>query len=224
MPTCVTAPATRSPSTIRSSTACWNSQRLGWFSSVRRIAALYSTRSAWARVARTAGPLELFRMRNWMPPSSVASAMAPPSASTSFTRWPLPMPPMLGLQLIWPSVSMLCVSSSVAQPMRAAASAASVPACPPPTTMTSNSCGYNMVVIASGVLWPGAPGNPQLSHRCAVSALPGPLRHNAGMSHTPTPLLIFAGSTRAQSHNRRLAQVAAGMARAQGAQVPCTLR
>ncbi|MDP3833149.1 MAG: NAD(P)H-dependent oxidoreductase, partial [Hydrogenophaga sp.] len=39
------------------------------------------------------------------------------------------------------------------------------------------------------------------------------------MSHTPTPLLIFAGSTRAQSHNRRLAQVAAGIARAQGAQV-----
>ena len=38
------------------------------------------------------------------------------------------MPPMLGLQLIWPSVSMLWVSSSVAQPMRAAASAASVPA------------------------------------------------------------------------------------------------
>lgn len=75
------------------------------------------------------------------------------------------------------------------------------------------------MVIASGVLRPGAPGNPQLSHRCAVSALPGPLRHNAGMSHTPTPLLIFAGSTRAQSHNRRLAQVAADMARAQGAQV-----
>lgn len=46
-----------------------------------------------------------------------------------------------------------------------------------------------------------------------------PLRHNGGMSHTPTPLLIFAGSTRAQSHNRRLAQVAADMARAQGAQV-----
>jgi chromate reductase len=39
------------------------------------------------------------------------------------------------------------------------------------------------------------------------------------MNSTPTPLLIFAGSTRAQSHNRRLAQVAADMARAQGAQV-----
>ncbi len=51
------------------------------------------------------------------------------------------MPPIEGLQLIWPSVSMLWVSSSVAQPMRAAASAASLPAWPPPTTITSNSWG-----------------------------------------------------------------------------------
>ena len=36
---------------------------------------------------------------------------------------------------------------------------------------------------------------------------------------TPPPLLVFAGSTRAQSHNRRLAQVAADLARAAGAQV-----
>jgi hypothetical protein len=55
------------------------------------------------------------RMRNWMPASSVASAIAPPSASTSLTRWPLPMPPMDGLQLIWPRVSMLCVSSRVSR-------------------------------------------------------------------------------------------------------------
>ena len=47
------------------------------------------------------------------------------------------MPPMAGLQLICPSVSMLWVSSSVRAPMRAAASAASVPAWPPPMTMTS---------------------------------------------------------------------------------------
>jgi chromate reductase, NAD(P)H dehydrogenase (quinone) len=33
------------------------------------------------------------------------------------------------------------------------------------------------------------------------------------------PLLVFAGSTRAQSHNRRLAQVAADLARAAGAPV-----
>jgi len=47
------------------------------------------------------------------------------------------MPPMAGLQLIWPSASMLWVTSNVRQPIRAAARAASVPACPPPTTMTS---------------------------------------------------------------------------------------
>ncbi len=40
MPACVTAPVTRSPSTLRSSTACWNSHRFGWFSSRRRMAAL----------------------------------------------------------------------------------------------------------------------------------------------------------------------------------------
>jgi hypothetical protein len=46
-----------------------------------------------------------------------------------------------GLQLICPASRCCGVSSSVAQPMRAAASAASVPAWPPPTTMTSNSWG-----------------------------------------------------------------------------------
>jgi hypothetical protein len=35
-------------------------------------------------------------------------------------------------------VSMLCVSNKVRAPLRAEASAASVPACPPPITMTSN--------------------------------------------------------------------------------------
>ena len=36
-------------------------------------------------------------MRNWMPPSSVAAAIAPPRASTSLTRCPLPMPRIEGL-------------------------------------------------------------------------------------------------------------------------------
>jgi hypothetical protein len=35
-----------------------------------------------------------------MPARSAARAIAPPSASISRTRWPLPMPPMAGLQLI----------------------------------------------------------------------------------------------------------------------------
>jgi hypothetical protein len=47
------------------------------------------------------------------------------------------MPPMAGLQLIAPIVSRLWVTSSVRAPVRAAARAASVPAWPPPTTITS---------------------------------------------------------------------------------------
>ena len=39
---------------------------------------------------------------------------------------------------------MLWVSNKVVHPMRADAKAASVPAWPPPTTMTSNSLGYNI--------------------------------------------------------------------------------
>ena len=53
------------------------------------------------------------------PASSAAAAIAPPSASISLTRWPLPMPPIDGLQLICPSVSIECVSSRVDAPMRA---------------------------------------------------------------------------------------------------------
>jgi hypothetical protein len=98
--------------------------------------------SAWARVARTAGPLRAFSIRNWIPASSAARAIAPPSASTSLTRCPLPMPPIDGLHDICPRVSTLCVNSNVEQPMRALASAASVPAWPPPTTIISkNSVG-----------------------------------------------------------------------------------
>ena len=67
----------------------------------------------------------------------VAKAMAPPIASTSLTKWPLPMPPMLGLQLICPKVSMLCVSSKVSHPMRAAASAMSATWMPSQATPSS---------------------------------------------------------------------------------------
>ena len=56
------------------------------------------------------------------------------------------MPPIDGLQDIWPSVSMLCVSSSVRRPIRALASAASVPAWPPPITMTSKRVGKIMIL------------------------------------------------------------------------------
>lgn len=141
-PVWVITPRTLSPSAaplwmIRSSTAAWNTVRLGCASTMRRMALRYRLRSAWQRVARTAGPLEALRVRHWMPARSAALAIAPPSASISLTRCPLPIPPMAGLQLIAPTVSMLWVSNSVRAPARAAASAASVPAWPPPITMTS---------------------------------------------------------------------------------------
>ncbi len=52
--------------------------------------------------------------------------------------------PIAGLQLICPSVSMLWVNSNVRAPRRAAASAASVPAWPPPMTITSKGCANRM--------------------------------------------------------------------------------
>ena len=59
---------------------------------------------------------------------SVARPMIPPSASTSRTTVPLAIPPIAGLQDIWPIVSRFWVSSSVRAPDRAASAAASVPA------------------------------------------------------------------------------------------------
>src|SRR5882757_3125552 len=80
-----------------------------------------------------------------MPVASIARPIAPPSASISRTICPLPTPPMAGLQLIWPTVSQLVVSSAVRAPNRAAANAASVPACPAPTTITSNSYSFRAI-------------------------------------------------------------------------------
>ena len=82
----------------------------------------------WALGPRTAGPLLALSMRNWMPARSIARAMTPSSASISHTRWPLPRPPMAGLQDIAPIVALRCVTSRVEAPQRAAAAAASVPA------------------------------------------------------------------------------------------------
>src|SRR5882762_6227054 len=70
---------------------------------------------------------------------SAARPMMPPSASTSRTTVPLAIPPIAGLQDIWPIVSKTEVSSRVLAPRRADMAAASVPAWPPPTTITSKS-------------------------------------------------------------------------------------
>src|SRR5208282_1786579 len=50
---------------------------------------------------------------------------------------PLPSPPIEGLQDMAPTVENRWVTSAVRAPMRAAAAAASQPAWPPPTTITS---------------------------------------------------------------------------------------
>src|SRR5476651_1158715 len=72
-----------------------------------------------------------------MPARSMTRPITPSSASISRTRWPLPSPPIAGLQDISPIVSSRWVSSSVRAPSRADAAAASQPAWPPPTTITS---------------------------------------------------------------------------------------
>src|SRR5687768_3597784 len=76
---------------------------------------------------------------------SAARPISPPSASISRTRWPFAVPPMAGLHDICPMPSRFIVSSSVRQPMRAAASAASQPACPAPMTGTSQPCMPSMI-------------------------------------------------------------------------------
>lgn len=62
----------------------------------------------------------------------------PFNASISRTRCPFPIPPKDGLHDISPIVVFLCVTISVGDPALADIDAASVPACPPPTTITYN--------------------------------------------------------------------------------------
>jgi hypothetical protein len=97
--------------------------------------------SAWARSACTAGPLPVFSIRIWMKVRSIQRPISPPSASISRTRWPLAGPPIDGLQGISATWSSFIVSNRVRQPSRAAASAASHPAWPAPTTTTSTAAG-----------------------------------------------------------------------------------
>ena len=91
------------------------------------------------RVPRTAGPLERFRVRNWMPVKSANSPMAPAQGVDLFDHVALARPPTAGLQAIWAMVSRLRLKSSTLRPMRAAARAPSQPAWPAPMTMKSYS-------------------------------------------------------------------------------------
>ena len=94
--------------------------------------------SHWARGDHTAGPRPRFSILNWIPARSVTSPMSPPSASTSRTRCPFAIPPTAGLHDIFAVSSRFTVRRAVESPSRTHAFAASQPACPAPTTTTSN--------------------------------------------------------------------------------------
>ena len=130
--------AVPAPSSSRPATPPSTSSTPAWASTSAVAASRYRCRSDWHRGARTAAPLPVLSMRNWIPVASATRPMAPPRASTSRTSWPLPRPPMAGLQLISPTLARSKLTSATRAPSRPAASAASTPAWPPPTTTTSH--------------------------------------------------------------------------------------
>ena len=71
--------------------------------------------------------------------------ICPPKASISLTICPLATPPTAGLHDMEAILAMSMVSNSVRDPRRAAAEAASQPACPPPMTIIS----YSSVIVPS---------------------------------------------------------------------------
>ena len=143
-PRLVMTPATRlwpsSPVSINSSlTSSCHIERWSVCSRIPRHSAENFIRSHCARGLHIAGPFERLSIRNWMEARSVTIPIRPPNASISRTICPLAMPPTAGLQLIWAILLRSMVISRVSAPRRAAAAAASQPAWPAPTTITSKS-------------------------------------------------------------------------------------
>ena len=136
-PSAVSTPCTLPSWISRWVTVSCHRSRLGSSSSSSRQASMKRWRSLCARGLHIAGPLLRLSMRNWIAVRSVMSPIRPPSASISRTICPLAIPPTAGLQLICPILFISGVMSSVCEPRRAAATAASQPACPAPMTMTS---------------------------------------------------------------------------------------
>ncbi len=140
------SPAAAGSSRIKSTTSACRMCRLACDSSSCRILTRYWRLSHCARGDQTAGPREVFSKRNWMPTASATSPMMPPSASTSRTRCPLAIPPIAGLHDICAIRSRFRLNNAVRRPMRAAAIAASHPACPAPTT-TMSYCSVNGITL-----------------------------------------------------------------------------
>ena len=93
--------------------------------------------SDWHLGDHIAGPFDRFSIRNCIMVLSEMIPDMPPNASISRTICPFATPPIAGLQDICAMVCMFMVISKTREPICAAACAASQPACPAPTTMTS---------------------------------------------------------------------------------------
>ena len=66
-PRVVTTPVIRPRSTAREAAVSWRTKSPGVLKMSFCTALMYAARSICARVERTAGPLRVFRTRNWMP-------------------------------------------------------------------------------------------------------------------------------------------------------------
>jgi hypothetical protein len=93
--------------------------------------------SACARGDHTAGPRTAIEQLELDRGGVDRQPISPPSASISRTRCPFAVPPTAGLHGMCATVSFDSVQIATSLPMRAAAHAASTPACPAPMTMIS---------------------------------------------------------------------------------------
>jgi hypothetical protein len=136
-PDCKTTPETLSPSVIKESTSASLRSRLLVFFNTFNMILGYLILSICALKALTAGPFDAFSILICICPLSELFAISPPSASISLTTIPFAGPPMEGLQGKEATRLRLPVINTVRLPIRAIASAASIPACPPPTIIPS---------------------------------------------------------------------------------------
>ena len=141
--------------------------RLAWRSTTERIRSEYSALAHCVRVARTAGPRLRFKIFAWRAVASALRPISPPSASSSCTRWLLASPPMEGLHGIFATSARDGVTRRVLAPMRAAASAASTPACPPPTTIASYPVVFALIGADYTISASSALDRPALRRPCA---------------------------------------------------------
>ena len=128
VPIFVRTPLTSSSSIINSSTIPCMISKLSSSSITFFISCWYSTLSACARNALTAGPLPVFNIRIWICVLSIVLAIWPPNASISRTTIPLAGPPTDGLHGIKAILSKLIVNINVLAPRLADAKPASIPA------------------------------------------------------------------------------------------------